>query len=161
MGRNKLTHEECCALVEGSIEKGLQTLLYIRTRLVRLKTATLDEWEEKRCHYMTDVLCRIDNYGAYLHGMVQILLKLRDCGLLEEARPKGGKRSDVIPHAKGNGLIYNKAIIDLLLDNTLNLERFIDGYEIRFTDFETDKKGKLVKCRAYFAKRVTMYQEVK
>lgn len=35
----ELTHDECCALVDGSIERGLQTLLYIRGRLARLKNA--------------------------------------------------------------------------------------------------------------------------
>lgn len=86
-----------------------------------------------------------------------MLLRLRDCGLLEEARPKNG-----IPRARGDGLVINKALVDLLLSGKTNCDRFLmDEYQIRLTDHERDKKGKLVKCRAYFAKEVTMYQEVK
>lgn len=80
-------------------------------------------------------------------GARQILLKLREYGLLEEARLKNG-----IPHAKGDGLIYNKAIIDLLLSDMANCERFLmdDFDEIRYSDHERDKKGKLIRCKAYF-----------
>lgn len=96
-------------------------------------------------------------WGIYIDGARDMLLKLRDCGLLEEARPKNG-----IPRAKGDELVINKALVDLLLSSKTNCDRFLlDEYQIRFTDHERNKKGKLVKCRAYFAKRVTMYQEVK
>lgn len=96
-------------------------------------------------------------WSIYLNGARDMLLRLRDCGLLEESRPKNG-----IPRAKGDELVINKALVDLLLSAKTNCELFLmDEYQIRFTDHERDKKGKLVKCRAYFAKRVTMYQEVK
>lgn len=155
MARNKLTHEECCRLVEESIERGLRTLEYIKNRLH--KGYAHEETVESNCNFVKDVLCNINYYGAYLHGMVQMLLKLRQYGLLEEKRDKNG-----IPRAKGDDLIYNKAIIDLLLADKTNCERFVgDEFDqIRYTDHEHDKKGKLVKCRAYFAKRVTTYQEM-
>jgi hypothetical protein len=157
MVRNKLTHEECCALVEGSIEKGLQRLEYIKKRLHKGEDFVKTEVVASNCYFANNVLCNINYYGAYLHGMKQLLLKLRDAGLLEESRPKNG-----IPHAKGDELLYNKAIIDLLFADTRNIEMFLtDEHSIRFTDHERNKKGKLVKCRAYFAKRVTMYREVK
>lgn len=96
-------------------------------------------------------------WGIYIDGARAILMKLRDHGLIEEARAKNG-----IPHAKGDDLIYNKAIIDLLFDSKDNVDRFLseDYSEIRFTDYQHDKKGKLTKCRAYFAKRVTIYKEI-
>jgi len=86
-----------------------------------------------------------------------MLLKLRDNLLLEEPH-KGNLRK-----AAAEAKIYNKAVIDLLLSSKDAADRFIaqDYDEIRYTDHERDKKGKLVKCRAYFAKQVTTYQEVK
>lgn len=36
----------------------------------------------------------------------------------------------------------------------------MEGYEIRFTDHERNKKGKLINCRAYFAKKVIKYEEI-
>lgn len=84
-----------------------------------------------------------------------MLLKLRDEGLLRETLPKGAVKIQ-------DELIYNKAIIDLLFDNKDNCDRFLYGDydEIRFTDHVHNKKGKLVKCRAYFAKRMTIYKEI-
>lgn len=97
-------------------------------------------------------------WGIYMDGAMAMLLKLRDHGLIEEARAKTG-----IPHAKGDDLIYNKAIIDLLFGSKDSIDRFLseDYSEIRFADHQRDKKGKLTKCRAYFAKRITTYQEIK
>ncbi|MCM1296824.1 MAG: hypothetical protein NC311_14900 [Muribaculaceae bacterium] len=97
-------------------------------------------------------------WSIYVDGARTMLLKLRDHGLIEETRSKTG-----LPHAKGDDLIYNKALIDLLTSSKDNVDRFLsDDYsEIRFTDHERDKKGKLVRCRAYFAKKVTIYQEIK
>lgn len=96
-------------------------------------------------------------WSIYLNGARDMLLKLRDRGLLEEARSKNG-----IPRAKGDELVINKALVDLLLSGKTNCDRFLlDEYQIRFTDHERDKKGKLVKCRAYFAKKVITYQEIK
>lgn len=50
-------------------------------------------------------------WGIYIDGARAMLMKLHDHGLIEEARAKTG-----MPHAKGDDLVYNKAIIDLLLD---------------------------------------------
>lgn len=93
-----------------------------------------------------------------MDGAMAMLIKLRDHGLIEEARSKTAP-----PRAKGDDLIYNKAIIDLLLSSKDAADRFLvnDYDEIRFTDHERDKKGKLTKCRAYFARRVIGYQELK
>ena len=95
-------------------------------------------------------------WGIYIDGARAMLLKLREHLLLEE--PHQGDARKVTKDDK----IINKAIIDLILSSKDNIDRFLMGeYEIRLTDHEKDKKGKLVKCRAYFAKRVITYQEVK
>ncbi|MCM1140210.1 MAG: hypothetical protein NC453_16715 [Muribaculum sp.] len=92
-------------------------------------------------------------HGIYLDGAITMLLRLRDHLLLEENHQ--GK-------VTAEDRIYNKAIIDLLLSSKDNAERFIyqDYDEIRFKDHERDKKGKLIRCRAYFAQRVTSYKEL-
>lgn len=89
--------------------------------------------------------------GIYIDGAREMLRKLRDYSLTGDAPAKAEDR------------IYNKAIIDLLLSSKDAADRFLsDDYsEIRFTDHERDKKGKLLKCRAYFAKKATIYQEIK
>ncbi len=94
-------------------------------------------------------------HSIYIDGARDMLLRLRDYLLLEEPHVNGKVTAD--------GKIYNKAIFDLLLSSKDNTDMFLtQGYdEIRFTDHERDKKGKLIKCRAYFAKKMTIYQEIK
>lgn len=97
----------------------------------------------------------IFHFGARTEGAMMMLLKLRDYNLTAEPRPKkasGGKAPGV----------YNKAVIDLLLQSKDNAARFMDGDfdEIRYTDHRRDNRGKLISVRAYFAKRVTGYREI-
>ena len=93
--------------------------------------------------------------GIYCDGAIAMLLRLREYSLLEEAHNNG--------KSKAEDRIYNKAIIDMLLSSKSNVDRFLaqDYDEIRFSDHERDKKGKLIKCRAYLANRITTYQEIK
>ncbi|MCM1225123.1 MAG: hypothetical protein NC311_19430 [Muribaculaceae bacterium] len=89
-------------------------------------------------------------------GARDMLLKLRDHGYIEESRPKNGS-----PHSKGDQLVINKAVIDMLLDNKNNIDRYLmEQFEIHIKDHETDAKGRLKKCRAYFAKKVVKWEEV-
>lgn len=94
-------------------------------------------------------------WGIYIDGARDMLLKLRDHLLLEEPHQSS--------KVKAEDKIYNKAIIDMIMSSKDNIDRFLsqDYDEIRFTDHQRDKKGKLTKCRAYFAKRVTTYNEIK
>lgn len=57
--------------------------------------------------------------------------------------------------------VYNQAIIDLIMSSPLNMDRFLNQeYEIRYTDHKRDKKGKLIGCKAIFAKKVITYKNV-
>lgn len=95
-------------------------------------------------------------WGIYIDGARNMLLKLRDHQLLEE--PHTGSARKVTNDDK----VINKAIIDLILSSKDNIDRFLtEQYEIRLTDHEKDKKGKLIKCRAFFAERKITYTEVK
>lgn len=111
--------------------------------------------EEIRLHQEEErLLRRLPIWSWYIRGARMMLLRMRDRYLTNEPRPKGFIKDK-------DDKVLTKAIIDFLLSNKLNIERFLDdGYEIRFTDHEYDKKGKLIKCRAYFAKRVIRYEEV-
>lgn len=47
-----------------------------------------------------------------------------------------------------DGKVYSDAIYTCLLEAD-NMDRYLHGVgSLRFTDFEKDKKGKLVKCKA-------------
>lgn len=94
-------------------------------------------------------------WGIYIDGAREMLLRLRDHLLLEEPHQNGKVTAE--------DKIYNKAIIDMIISSKDNIDRFLyqDYDEIRFTDHQMDKKGKLIMCRAYFAKRVTTYNEIK
>lgn len=101
-------------------------------------------------------LRRLPIWSWYIDGARTMLLRLREHCLCDEPKPKGyGKDKD---HQ-----VYQKAFLDLIMDSKYNVDRFLsqDYDEIRFADHERDKKGMLVKCRAYFAKRVTTLTEIK
>lgn len=98
-------------------------------------------------------LRRLHIWAWYIKGAREMLLRLRDHMLCEE--PHDHKVSN-------EEKVMNKVILDLVLSSKENVDRFLmEEYEIRLTDHERDKKGKLIKCRAYFAKKVTKYEEVR
>lgn len=101
-------------------------------------------------------LRRLPIWSWYMKGARDMLLRLREYKICDDPKPKGWLKDK-------DEKIYNKAILDLILYNQDATDRFLmHGYDdIRFTDHERDKKGKLVKCRAYFAKRVTTSVEIK
>lgn len=163
----ELTHDECCRLVEGSIERGLQTLLYIRERLGQ--KGVMDEWQEKSCAYMNDVLCNINHYGAYLSGARAMCLALEEQGLL--ATPKkthtyGGRR--YVDNDSGlsdkEQRIVNKALLKLYLDSPRNMEWLLQGgtpgnAELR-VKCGRDKRGKVTDAVASFVRKETTYKEI-
>lgn len=90
-----------------------------------------------------------------MDGARNMLKLLRDNLLCDEPKPKDyGKDKD---HQ-----VYQKAFLDLIMASKDNVDRFLshDYDEIRFTDHERNKKGKLLRCRAYFARRVVGYKEL-
>lgn len=142
-------------LVQDALARSINALLYIRKKLEKSyrngKPRQLTLFDEAKIE-RANLLCNINWYGAYLHGMRMMCLKLRDRCLCDEPKTNSSKEDK----------IYKKAILDLIMSSTINLERFVnEEYEIRFTEHERDKKGKLKSCRAYFAKKTTNYIEIK
>lgn len=158
-----LTHEEACALVEGAIERCAKTLAYIRLRLDGQKGDVFPDRREVRETDRANLLCNINYYGAYLKGAIAMLLRLRESQLtLEEHIDAASKQyGSTKLKVTAEGKIHNKALLDLILKNTLNIERFLEGgHRVAYTDHERDKKGKLIKCRACFVKKVVKYKEI-
>lgn len=84
-----------------------------------------------------------------------MLLRLREQFLCEEPHPGDARK------VTSEDKVRNKAVLDFILSSKENVDRFLTGvYEIRLTDHERDKRGKLVKCRAYFVKKVVRYEEI-
>lgn len=60
-----------------------------------------------------------------------------------------------------DGEIYNKAIIELIMASPINMDRFLNQeYQIRYTDHQRDKKGKLIGCKAVFVEKVITYKNI-
>lgn len=100
-------------------------------------------------------LRKLQIWAWYINGARMMLLRLREHQLCEE--PHIGDTRKVTQEDK----VINKAVLDLILSSKKNVDHFLsEQYEIRLTDHEKDKKGKLIKCRAYFARKITKYEEV-
>lgn len=46
--------------------------------------------------------------------------------------------------------VYHEAIVQLILDNLDNTQKFLMEKPIGYRNHERDKKGRLIKCDAYF-----------
>lgn len=64
-------------------------------------------------------------------------------------------------NAKGDDRIYRDAELALITQSKRTMELFMDGTPIRYRNHERDKKGKLVKCEAYFYTEKRVIQEIK
>lgn len=97
-------------------------------------------------------LRKLQMWAWYIKGAREMLLRLRQHGLCNEPHDFKTTKEDAVAH---------KATLDLIMSSKENVDRFLmEEYEIRLTDHEKDKKGKLVKCRAYFARKVVKYEEI-
>lgn len=92
-------------------------------------------------------LHKVQFYAAYMQGMREAYLKLF---------PK------LITSSKKADRPYLEAEYKLLT-SCVNAcyDYHTDKYEIRYKDFVKDRKGKLVSCTAYFARKIEMITEVK
>ena len=97
-------------------------------------------------------LRKLQIWAWYIRGAREMVLRLREHGLCNEPHDFKTTKEDAV---------VNKATLDLILSSKENVDRFLmEEYEIRFTDHKYDKKGKLMKCRAYFARKVVKYEEI-
>ena len=162
-----LTHEEACALVEGAIENCIRTLSYIRLRIERARSGSIgsgpgDEIIRSAVD-KANLLCNINRYGAYLSGARAMARALEAFDLLDFPKKKtghGGYPRLTIPRAHP---IVNKAVYDLFLSTSRNLEWCLEGLPANIeilTDIERNKSGRITGAKAWFVKNVTRYQKV-
>lgn len=80
-------------------------------------------------------------WSERIKGARDMLVKLKTIGYLQTSdAPKFNKADKVIC----------SAVIKLMLDDKTNIDRFLNEDEIVFYDWEKDKKGKPIKCKARF-----------
>lgn len=160
----ELTHEEACRLVEDAIERCAKTLAYIRLKLEYRNPKEPKQLSlfEMNTVEQANLLCNINWYGAYLKGAQAMALALADWNLMDFPQKKIGSCNYKGTVKRENPKV-NKAIYDLFLSSTRNMEYCIQGLpnnvEIRFNT-EKDKKGKVVKATAKFVKKETEYKEI-
>lgn len=77
-------------------------------------------------------------WSHYMDGARDLLLKLKDGGVLLETQ--FGKENKV----------YSDAIYTMLFSDKRNMQNFLYGETICFRNHERNKKGKLIKCEAYY-----------
>lgn len=61
---------------------------------------------------------------------------------------------------KGETEVYRKAIFDLINEDIRKTEMFLSGENIGFCNHVKDKKGKVVKCDAYFFEEYTLRKKI-
>jgi len=63
---------------------------------------------------------------------------------------------------QGENKVYREAELTLITRDKRSMQLFMGGvYDICYRNHERDKKGKLIKCEAYFADRRTEFREVR
>lgn len=91
---------------------------------------------------------RLAMYASYYQGARDMGQKLME-RLITDSKPKGEE------------WVYLEAEWRLFMSSKRNCQLFLDGTEIRYRNHERDKKGKLIRCEAYFTERLTLIREVK
>jgi hypothetical protein len=80
------------------------------------------------------------------------------------AREIGVKILNSIPQlrsTRGEEWLYLEAEWRLYTESVRNMQLYMDGYEVRYRNHQKDKRGKLIRCEAYFVERRTIFTEKK
>lgn len=149
-----LTHTEACALVEKSIERAVNTLLYIRSKLEAERKLSL--FEQEFCENEVNILCNINWYGAYLAGAKAMFRAMERNRYLAVKPAKGEKLT-------AEDMIINKAQLRLYMSSGRNLEWLLTELPSKIeihTKLTRDKKGKVVDAVAMFVEKTTQYEKI-
>ena len=84
----------------------------------------------------------LHEWSNRMQGAREMLIKLYEDDKM--ILPLGVKRSEDI--------VYTKAIVNLLASDLKNVQEYFLGTNIGFRNHVRDKKGKLIRCEAYFIK---------
>lgn len=100
--------------------------------------------EQSKCP--TAPLQNIIYWGAYLEGALKTAHALLPYTL----------------NKNGDAKIYKEAELRLIARDKRSIELFLEGWPIiRYRNHQRDKKGRLVKCEAYFCENYKTTQEIK
>lgn len=90
---------------------------------------------------------RLAMYASYYQGARMIGVKVLEG--IQNRKPKG------------DDWVYLEAEWRLYTESVRNMQLYMDGYEIRYRNHQKDKRGKLLRCEAYFVERRTVFTEKK
>lgn len=110
--------------------------------------------EEIRLALQHEVVVNLRNvqmYSAYYNGARMAFAMIADRNSIFQQKCGRNKAEDDV---------YKKAIFDLITEDIRKTEMFMSGESIRFCNHETDKKGKLKKCDAYFYEEYIMRKKI-
>lgn len=128
-----------------------EKLTYSEKKTIESALAILEAHDDERAkRFAVDNDVKID-----LHKMVFYAAYYQ--GALMAAR---SVMSYALQNAKGEDIVYRDAELALITQSKRTMELFMDGTQIRYRNHERDKKGRLIKCEAYFYKEQRIIQEV-
>lgn len=90
---------------------------------------------------------RLAMYASYYQGARMIGVKVLEG--IQKRKPKG------------DDWVYLEAEWRLYTESVRNMQLYMDGYEVRYRNHQKDKRGKLIRCEAYFVERRTIFTEKK
>ena len=82
----------------------------------------------------------LHEWSNRMQGAREMLIKLYEDDKM--ILPLGVKRYEE--------MVYTKAIVNLLISDLRNVQEYLLGTNIGFRNHIRDKKGKLIRCEAYF-----------
>lgn len=122
-------------------------------RIINQAREILERREDERAklfaveHEIKINVQRLAMYASYYQGARMIGVKVLEG--IQNRKPKG------------DDWVYLEAEWRLYTESVRNMQLYMDGYEVRYRNHQKDKRGKLIRCEAYFVERRTIFTEKK
>lgn len=122
-------------------------------RIINQAREILERREDERAklfaveHEIKINVQRLAMYASYYQGARMIGVKVLEG--IQNRKPKG------------DDWVYLEAEWRLYTESVRNMQLYMDGYEVRYRNHQKDKRGKLLRCEAYFVERRTVFTEKK
>lgn len=122
-------------------------------RIINQAREILERREDERAklfaveHEIKINVQRLAMYASYYQGARMIGVKVLKG--IQNRKPKG------------DDWVYLEAEWRLYTESVRNMQLYMDGYEVRYRNHQKDKRGKLIRCEAYFVERRTIFTEKK
>lgn len=122
-------------------------------RIINKAREILERREDERAklfaveHEIKINVQRLAMYASYYQGARMIGVKVLEG--IQNRKPKD------------DDWVYLEAEWRLYTESVRNMQLYMDGYEVRYRNHQKDKRGKLLRCEAYFVERRTVFTEKK